>query len=640
MHPGNIVAGKYRVVSVLGRSRGLLVEARHTEFDQRVVIRILSPAMCNDKEIEQFRREAKVLSKLESEHVARIIDVGTHSDGSFYLVRQHLEGVDVGTYLKSRGALRLDEAVLYTLQAAEAVQECHSNNVILRELQPSHLFITQKRGGLPLVKLIDFGTAKLLKDVAGEPVQGEMTATVMFGMSPYSSPELVRKAKNIDHRTDVWSLGTIFYEMLAAVPPFQGEMAELMLRITRDDPIPISSLRPDLPRELDQIMSWALAKDPASRFSSVYALAHALKPFTNAEGQVLVDQIGRLAHARSQSADKPAQISPTSPLAKRASTAPGPRFEGAEATQLYTGGAPASQPGGMSPFEKTTFVADAALAAQADAYPNRGSQPPPTRGSVPPPPSSGSGLPAMRPRQGSWVEPDPVATSGLSSNKTGGYPAATPAGQQQRVRQRKMAMVAIGGSLVLLPVLVVVLVFALRDGGGEVAQNTAAAATSQPQSGSPSGGSDEDDDDDGDDGDDGPATPAATGGSDEPPPSDGDSPSGGSQPGAGGKTWQQPPPSTDGSSKSPPPKGEKPAPPPPPPPPEPSGGDGTLVAIAIGGSCAFSVDGQPKGTKSSIRIKVPVGNHTVSCTPPGGASRSQGVKVTADKPGIASFRLN
>ena len=113
MHPGDIVAGKYRVHTILGRQRGLLLEARHTEFDQRVIIRLLSPALCNDKEIEQFRREAKTLAKLESEHVARIIDVGTHSDGSFFLVRQHLDGTDLGTHIRQQGALRLDQAVLY-----------------------------------------------------------------------------------------------------------------------------------------------------------------------------------------------------------------------------------------------------------------------------------------------------------------------------------------------------------------------------------------------------------------------------------------------------------------------------------------------------------------------------------------------
>ena len=158
IRPGDLVAGKYRVRAILSRSRGMLVEAFHTEFDQRVVIRILSPAMCDAKEIERFRREARTLAKLESEHVARIFDVGTEAEGAFYFVRQYLEGQDLAAHLKKRGRLPLPEAVLYVLQAAEAMAETHSHQIILREMQPQHLFLTQRLGS-SLVKVIDFGTA-------------------------------------------------------------------------------------------------------------------------------------------------------------------------------------------------------------------------------------------------------------------------------------------------------------------------------------------------------------------------------------------------------------------------------------------------------------------------------------------------
>ena len=466
MHPGDIVAGKYRVANILGRSRGWLLEAHHTEFDQRVAIRMLSPHLCDEKQLEQFRREARTLSKLESEHVARIIDVGTHSDGSFYLVRQFLEGIDLATHIRNQGALRLDEAILYLLQAGEAVQECHTQKIILRELQPSSLFITKKRGGTPLVKLIDFGTAKILKDPAGEVVNGEMTATVMFGMSPYSSPELVRKVRGIDGRTDVWSLGCILYEMLAAVAPFQGEMAELMLRITREEPLPLSGLRPDLPKEFDQIISWALAKDRESRFSSTYAFAHAMKQYASPEGQVLVDQIGRLLHATPDQDKQSDKISPTSPLAKRAS---GFNMDGESTVVQSFPSSPNMQVDDENPFEKTAFLDDGFRPSDhgmsSPNYSIDGSSPPvaasPSQisrdlGSVPPP----------RPRQGSWIEPDPMAggfSGGLASNATGGYPAQTATGAHTQVKQRKMAVVAIGAALVLLPVLVVVLIFALRE---------------------------------------------------------------------------------------------------------------------------------------------------------------------------------
>ncbi|NUQ78756.1 MAG: serine/threonine protein kinase, partial [Polyangiaceae bacterium] len=291
IHPGDLIAGKFRVRAILGRSRGLLVDAFHTEFDQRVVIKILPAAQADEKEVERFRREARTLSKLESEHVARIIDVGTMPDGSFYLVRQYLEGTDLATHLRQRGALPLAEAVLLILQAAEAVAETHSHNIILRELKPGDLFLTTRPGGAPLIKLVDFGTAKLMRESAAPG--GDLTATTMFGLSPYSSPELMRKAKHVDVRTDIWSLGAIFYELLAGRPPFSGDPAALMLMISRDDPTPISHLRPDLPPEIESIIGWCLAKDVDGRFRNVHAFAHALSPFTRGEGEVLVQRIGQ-----------------------------------------------------------------------------------------------------------------------------------------------------------------------------------------------------------------------------------------------------------------------------------------------------------------------------------------------------------
>src|SRR5262245_15685457 len=158
IHPGDVIAGKYRVRAILGRNHGLLVDAFHTEFDQRVVIKVLLPGAGDAKEIERFRRESRTLAKLSSEHAARIIDVGSESDGTFYLVREYLEGTDLARYLKVNGALAMQDAVLLVLQAAEAVAETHGHGVIVRELQPATLFLTQRPGGAPLVKLIDFGT--------------------------------------------------------------------------------------------------------------------------------------------------------------------------------------------------------------------------------------------------------------------------------------------------------------------------------------------------------------------------------------------------------------------------------------------------------------------------------------------------
>jgi len=289
IHPGALI-GKYRVRTVLGRKHGFTIDAFHTSFDQRAIIKLLLPHQADAREVERFRREARALSKIASEHVARIIDVGSEADGSFYLVRQFLEGTDLDRHVRKNGAMPLQQAILFTLQAAEAVAEAHANAIVVRDLEPSHLFLTQRTGGAPMIKITDFGTAKLR---GGASDTEEITGTALFGLTPYASPELVRKAKDVDARTDVWSLGTILYEMLAGRPPFQGEAAALMLQITRDEPTPLSHIRGDVTHDLDNVIRWSLAKDVDQRYRSVHAFAHALLPFAPPEGRILVDRIGQ-----------------------------------------------------------------------------------------------------------------------------------------------------------------------------------------------------------------------------------------------------------------------------------------------------------------------------------------------------------
>ena len=618
MHPGDIVAGKYRVQKIVGRARGLLVEARHTEFDQRVIIRLISPALCNDKEVEQFRREATTLAKLESEHVARIIDVGSSPDGTFYLVRQHLEGVDLGKHIQRRGALGLDEAVLYLLQAGEAVQEAHSHGIIVRELGPTQLFLTTKRGGAPLVKIIDFGTSKLLKDPGAGGPPGEMSATVMFGLSRYSSPELVRKDAGVDARTDVWSLGCIFYEMLTGKAPFVGETAMLLKQILREEPVPLSTLRPDLPGELDNIVAWALAKDPSARFESVYAFAHALRTYASTEGVVLIDQIGRLAHADPESGRAPAPFAASSPLAV-ASQPARPLAESLDDRSM-SADASASLPPDWPSAQAVASRPSAppSLSDSSGAYPPSLSDP---SGSLPPADRSGA-LAPMRKPAGSWIEPD-VAARALGGDGTGGYPAQGPVmGERTRMRQGRMAVVAIAVALVALPLLVVVLIFALR--GPKAPIPVASASSPQPvasarQERREAQASVEDSQGASDGGGGGSAASSA-----EPSSSSLPSP----------PAWTARPPAT---SKPPAPSNttdkpttvDKPA----------TGGTGTLVAIAIGGKCAFSVDGASKGSGSSISVQVPLGSHTVTCAPKGSGPRSQTVTVKEGKPGMATFKL-
>ncbi|MBI4703025.1 MAG: serine/threonine protein kinase [Deltaproteobacteria bacterium] len=425
MHPGEVIAGKYRIQSILGRGRGLLVEARHTQIDQRVVLRILPASHCSAKMRKRFRREAQTLSRLQSEHAAHVIDVGTLSDGSLYLAREHLEGVDLDEHIRQRGALGLEEAALLLLHAMDAVAECHSRQIVLREIKPSDLFLTTRRGGSPLLKVVDFGTAKIMR----EATSADGTGSTVLSIHPYCAPEIIRGGMSLDERTDIWALGAIFYTMLAACPPFPGEGSRLLLAITGEDPIPLSRLRPDLRPDIDQVVAWALAKSPAARFSSVYGFAHALRPYAPAEGQVLVDRIGQTSQA-------PPDLPPPGPLPRHV-----PRARGLPAPTP-----PPRKRGPMrSDLDRTEHLEEleqaAAALAAGRAEGRRAAVSP--RELLPSRPGAGEA--------GSAHTPPPSLRSVLLSE------------------QRRVAVWALGVALVVLPVLVVIYVVAARKEPGELA---------------------------------------------------------------------------------------------------------------------------------------------------------------------------
>lgn len=670
LHPGDLIAGKYRVRTILGRSHGLLVEAFHTDFDQRVVIKILLPGATDEHEVERFRREARTLAKLESEHVARIIDVGHQPDGSFYLVRQYLEGTDLQTHLKRAGRLQLQQAVLFVLQAAEAVAETHGHGIILRELQPSHLFLTQRAGGAPLVKVIDFGTAKLMRDAAAPGVGGELTATTMFGMSPYSSPELVRKAKNVDARTDVWSLGGILYELLTGRPPFHGEMAMLMLQITKEEPVPATQVVRGLPAEIDQIIGWCLAKDVDGRFANVHAFAHALTPYATPEGLVLIERIGQITQAaktrkKSGSVPPPAPARPVAPMTGQEDSV----------TNIRGALKPSDVPeDDAAPLERTIFMGDmAAPAPKATVSPKgpvfggaatgmvvpqaTGSQPGPNR---PPtiPPNQGGGLlgPSPQydvPKQNPWGQqpemqrhdgaPGSGPMLGAHTPMSSSVPEGAPFARTST--QRKVTIGALTAAAVFLPVLAIVLILrgqspdsaaATSEATGPVAvtvpvptetapppavTETAPAAVVPPPAET--------------------AAPVAAATA-EPAPEKTSSKSGsssGSKPPSGGSSGSSPAPASTGSksggsSTSSSSSGGSSAPA------AASGsGTGTLVAVAVGGSCAFSVNGASKGTMSTLKVSLKPGSYSVSCKPATGATKSRSVTIKSGETAMAMFKL-
>jgi serine/threonine-protein kinase len=596
IHPGDLIAGKYRVRAILGRSHGLMVEGFHTEFDQRVVIKILLAGQGDDREIERFRREARTFAKLESEHAARILDVGTEPDGSFYLVRQFLDGSDLGTYVQQNGPLPLVDAVLAVLQVAEAVAETHSHGIIVRELQPSHLFLTQRAGGGPVVKISDFGTAKLMRDAAAPGVGGEFTATAMFGLSPYSSPELVRKARDVDARADVWSLGAILYELVTGRPPFSGEAAFLMLQITREDPTPASHLVPGLPPELDQILGWALARDVDARFKSVHALAHALAPYASAEGQVLVERIAQIAEG-GRNKRRGGSVPP-----------PAPSFPSGRPPRAPVTLPPPSMPAQPYPSQRPRDIDESVTDVRVPPPPATPSAP--ARSLPPPPPGQPVGTTPAQLTDAWAPSAPPISSTPQSLAAPRPAAAPVPAG-------RRLAVAVIGLSAVLVPVLIVLLLLK-RGPAPRATEQATTTATAATQAAAPAETATA-----------APAEAAAPVETASAAPAETAAPSASAA-------------ATADSSATVAPRsnGRAPAPPPPPPPQANAGGaNGTLLAVAVGGACAFQVNGASKGTSSSLRLSLKPGSYSVVCRPPTGATKAKSVTVRSGETAMAAFKL-
>jgi serine/threonine-protein kinase len=284
--PGDVLAGKFRVLRVVGAGgMGAVVEAYHTELEQHVALKVMLPEVARKSDLAtRFVREARASSKLQGEHVAKVYDVGKLPTGEPYIVMEYLEGEDLANVVRTRGAQPIEHAVDWVLQACEAIGEAHTKGVIHRDLKPSNVFMAKRPDGTALVKVLDFGISKVLSDDGTN--EGNLTNTsAMLGSPAYMSPEQMRDAKSVDGRTDVWGLGMILYELLAGKPVFQADSVAGLIAMIASDPVrPLREHRPDIPEGLDLAVLACLAKTPAKRVQNVAELAASLEPFASLDG--------------------------------------------------------------------------------------------------------------------------------------------------------------------------------------------------------------------------------------------------------------------------------------------------------------------------------------------------------------------
>lgn len=298
VRPGDLIADKYRVERTLGEGGMGVVMAAHDEvLERRVAIKFLQPRLVGTEvAVQRFLREARAATRITSEHVARLLEIGKLPNGIPYFVMEHLQGRDLRALLREDGPLEPSVAVDYVLQALEAVAEGHLKGIVHRDLKPGNLFLSARADGSPLIKVLDFGIAKRLESYADGAESLTSTEDVRLGSPAYMPPEQLQDAREVDTRSDLWSLGATLYELICGKPPFvASDYLELVSRILSAPPTPIAQ---ELPSGLRDAIMRCLEKDRELRFVNAAELAEALAPWGGHEARTSASRVTGL-HASS-----------------------------------------------------------------------------------------------------------------------------------------------------------------------------------------------------------------------------------------------------------------------------------------------------------------------------------------------------
>jgi tRNA A-37 threonylcarbamoyl transferase component Bud32 len=267
--PGTTFAEKYKIIKVLGQGgMGVVYKAEDTKLNRSVALKFLPPELIQNEDArERFALEARAAAGLSHPNICTIHEIDEQERKSF-ISMEYVEGQSLKERI-DRGSLRTEEVLNITIQVAEGLEEAHKKGIIHRDIKSANIMVTEKGQA----KVMDFGLAKV-KGTTLLTREGTTLGTVAY-MSPEQTKDL-----EINHRSDIWSLGVVMYEMLSGQLPFQGDReASILYSVVHEEPKPLKHMKRDLPPELHQIINRALKKNPESRYSSAADMLKDLRKY-------------------------------------------------------------------------------------------------------------------------------------------------------------------------------------------------------------------------------------------------------------------------------------------------------------------------------------------------------------------------
>jgi serine/threonine-protein kinase len=271
MAVGSVVAGRYRLTRLIGEGgMGAVYEAEHVEIGKRVAIKLVRSVHARHSEIAaRFKREARSASAIESDHIVQVFDAGNDPELGLFMAMELLRGEDLGTLLQRVGHLDAETACSVALQAATALEKAHAAAIVHRDLKPANIYLVEREDQTALVKLVDFGIAKIVRE--SESGGGLTRTGSAIGTPNYMSPEQAQGLQTLDHRTDIYSLGAVLHEMIAGSPPF-AEMPsyeQTILQILTTPAPRCSAKMPLVPPFVDQLIADMMAFHAEQRIGTM-----------------------------------------------------------------------------------------------------------------------------------------------------------------------------------------------------------------------------------------------------------------------------------------------------------------------------------------------------------------------------------